>query len=189
MGFVFIWEQTATCATYSINWWVFITEMKSVYCAVRIGSLNKAVCASSLKSFLVCANTHTHIYMYIWRCMHRASSYNMYICCLSSVFCLQWNTVSVVYMYADRTQTIHHTMYRMLYCSDLAVKFWSRITHVCVCVCVCVCGVQMSVTVAINCCESPIWNCLHFTLLAPRILRSSKHICNLEVYINTKGLI
>ena len=28
--FVFIWEQTATCATYSINWLVFITEMKSV---------------------------------------------------------------------------------------------------------------------------------------------------------------
>ena len=49
MCFVFIWEQTATCATYSINWLVFITEMKSVYCAVRLGSLNKAVCASSLK--------------------------------------------------------------------------------------------------------------------------------------------
>ena len=45
----FIWEQTATCATYSINRLVFITEMKSVYCAVRTGSLNKAVCASSLK--------------------------------------------------------------------------------------------------------------------------------------------
>ena len=49
MCFVFIWEQTATCATCSINWLVFITEMKSVYCAVRTGSLNKAVCASSLK--------------------------------------------------------------------------------------------------------------------------------------------
>ena len=47
--FVFIWKQTATCATYSINWLVFITEMKSVYCAVRTGSLNKAVCASYLK--------------------------------------------------------------------------------------------------------------------------------------------
>jgi len=47
--FVFIWEQTATCATYSINWLVFITEMKSVYSAVRTGSLNKAVCASSVK--------------------------------------------------------------------------------------------------------------------------------------------
>jgi len=50
--FVFIWEQTATCATYGINWLVFITEMKSVYSAVRTGSLNKAVCASSLKGFM-----------------------------------------------------------------------------------------------------------------------------------------
>jgi len=49
MCFVFIWEQTATCATYSINWLVFTTEMKSVYSAVRTGSLNKAVCGSSVK--------------------------------------------------------------------------------------------------------------------------------------------
>ena len=49
MCFVFIWEQTATCATYSINWLVCITQMKSVYSAVRTGSLNKAVCASALK--------------------------------------------------------------------------------------------------------------------------------------------
>ena len=45
MCFVFIWEQTATCATCSINWLVFITEMKSAYSAVRTGSLNKAVCS------------------------------------------------------------------------------------------------------------------------------------------------
>jgi len=43
MCFVCISEQTATCATYSINWLVFITEMKSVYSAVRTGSLNKAL--------------------------------------------------------------------------------------------------------------------------------------------------
>ena len=49
MCFVIIREQTATCATYSINWLVFITEMESVYCAVRTGSLNKAACASYLK--------------------------------------------------------------------------------------------------------------------------------------------
>jgi len=30
---------------------VFITEMKSVYSAVRTGSLNKAVCASSLNCY------------------------------------------------------------------------------------------------------------------------------------------
>jgi hypothetical protein len=46
--FVFIWEQTATCASYIINWMVFITETKSVYCAVRTESLNKAVFHSSL---------------------------------------------------------------------------------------------------------------------------------------------
>jgi hypothetical protein len=28
LSFVFIWNQTATCATYSINWLVFIIEMK-----------------------------------------------------------------------------------------------------------------------------------------------------------------
>jgi len=40
MCFVFIWEQTATRATYSINWLAFMTEVKSVYSAVRTGSLN-----------------------------------------------------------------------------------------------------------------------------------------------------
>ena len=33
-------EQTATCATYSINWLAFITETESVYSAVRTGALN-----------------------------------------------------------------------------------------------------------------------------------------------------
>jgi len=31
---------------------VFITEIKCVYSAVRTGSLNKAVCASSLKGYV-----------------------------------------------------------------------------------------------------------------------------------------
>ena len=51
MCFVFIWEQRTTSATYSTNWLVFITKMKSVYCAVRTGSLNKAAWASSLKGY------------------------------------------------------------------------------------------------------------------------------------------
>jgi hypothetical protein len=46
---LYLSENRATCATYSINWLAFITEMKSVYCAVRTGSLNKAVCDSYLK--------------------------------------------------------------------------------------------------------------------------------------------
>jgi hypothetical protein len=33
--FVWIWENTATISLYSINWIVFITERKCVYCAVR----------------------------------------------------------------------------------------------------------------------------------------------------------
>ena len=52
MCFVFIWEKAATCATYIINWLVFITEMKRVYFAVWTGSLNKAVCTSSVKGCL-----------------------------------------------------------------------------------------------------------------------------------------
>ena len=46
----FISEQTViTSAPYSLNWLGFITEMKSVYCAVRTESLNQAVCASCFK--------------------------------------------------------------------------------------------------------------------------------------------
>jgi hypothetical protein len=48
--FVFVWEQTATCATYIKNWLVFITEMKSVYSAVRTGALNEVVCACATYS-------------------------------------------------------------------------------------------------------------------------------------------
>ena len=47
--FLFISDQTATCATYIINWLVCITEMKNVYCAVRTGNLTRAVCALFLK--------------------------------------------------------------------------------------------------------------------------------------------
>jgi hypothetical protein len=47
--FVFIWEQTATCATYTINWLVFKTERKSVYTAVRTGPTTRAVCVALSK--------------------------------------------------------------------------------------------------------------------------------------------
>jgi hypothetical protein len=50
MYFVFIWEQTATCASCIINWLVLITEIKSVYSAVRTGALNEAVCACATYS-------------------------------------------------------------------------------------------------------------------------------------------
>jgi hypothetical protein len=48
MCFVFIWEETATCAIYAFNWLGFVTEIKSVYSAVRTGDSNKAVWALSL---------------------------------------------------------------------------------------------------------------------------------------------
>jgi len=39
MCFMWISEQTAIISLYNINWLVFITELESVYCAVRTGSL------------------------------------------------------------------------------------------------------------------------------------------------------
>ena len=53
MCFVFISEQIATFASYNINRLAFITEIKNVYCAVRTGSLNKAVCASVMLMFAI----------------------------------------------------------------------------------------------------------------------------------------
>ena len=41
MCFVWIWEQTAIISLYNINWLVFITEMESVYWAVRAVCLEK----------------------------------------------------------------------------------------------------------------------------------------------------
>jgi len=40
---------------------VFITEMESVYSAVRTGSLNKAVCASSLNGYLITNSVLCHL--------------------------------------------------------------------------------------------------------------------------------
>ena len=48
MCFVFISEQTATSAPYTINWLVFMTEMKNVYSAVRTGSLKKKAACDPL---------------------------------------------------------------------------------------------------------------------------------------------
>jgi hypothetical protein len=45
---VFKWSGLRLCQ--SINWLVFITEMKSVYSAVRTGDLNKAVCVCATYS-------------------------------------------------------------------------------------------------------------------------------------------
>jgi hypothetical protein len=46
-------NKTAISAPIQHNWLVFITERKCVYCAVRTGSSNTAVCASSLKQLIL----------------------------------------------------------------------------------------------------------------------------------------
>ena len=46
-------NKQRTCATYSINWLAFITEMKSIYSAVRTGALNKAFCGSSSTDYVM----------------------------------------------------------------------------------------------------------------------------------------
>jgi hypothetical protein len=46
-------EKGVTFALYNINWLVFVTEMKSVYCTVRNDSLDKTVYASSLNGYSV----------------------------------------------------------------------------------------------------------------------------------------
>jgi len=55
-------EQTATFVLYNINSLVFITEVEGVYSAVRTGSLNKAVCASSVKPCFVFTSEQTATY-------------------------------------------------------------------------------------------------------------------------------
>ena len=58
MCFAWISEQTAIISLYSINWLVFITETRRVYCAVRTGSLYM------WKLILVCQTLNaTHFHM------------------------------------------------------------------------------------------------------------------------------
>ena len=103
MCFVFIWEQTANCATYSINWLVFKTEMKTVYCAVRTGSLSKAICASYLKGECFLQNCGvlrmdpSFFMQPFWRLLFRYGSESWKICVPVSltepnyVFLDKWN--------------------------------------------------------------------------------------------------
>jgi len=89
MCFVFIWEQSAICATYSINWLAFVTEMESVYCAVRTGSLNKAVCASSCS-----AHTVFMCFVFIWEqsaiCATYSINWLVFKTEMESVYCAVW---------------------------------------------------------------------------------------------------
>jgi hypothetical protein len=44
--------RTVTCATYIINWLVFITELQSVYCAVQTRSLTH--CGPVTRILVIC---------------------------------------------------------------------------------------------------------------------------------------
>ena len=55
MCFVWISEQTAIISLYNINWLVFITQTRCVYCAVRTGCLN----GPAVNLILVTSNTLT----------------------------------------------------------------------------------------------------------------------------------
>ena len=55
MCFVWIWEQTTIISLYTINWSVFITEKKRVYCAVRTGS-----------SYIILRPAHTVYLCFVW---------------------------------------------------------------------------------------------------------------------------
>ena len=128
MCFVFIWEQTATCTTYSINWLVFITEMKSVYCAVRTGHLNKAVCASSLmyKCLVNCMPVKRNNFCchYIWF----FPSPNLIIMILA----FRWNTtkniislLSGLYISGMQNESQANKIYITITFFDLSPdKFW-----------------------------------------------------------------
>jgi len=91
MCFVFILEQTANFATYIMNLLVFITEVKSVYSAVRTGSLNKAVCASSLRFNFQASH-------YAFR-QNTASELQTFT---GLIFQLSSEDVILVYLYSDR---------------------------------------------------------------------------------------
>jgi len=58
---VWILGQTVNFARYSIQYLVFITEMTSVYCAVRTGSLNRKDHVSSLQIFRI-----AFIFNHLW---------------------------------------------------------------------------------------------------------------------------
>jgi secretory phospholipase A2 len=74
--FVWIWEQAAIISLYSINWLVFITERKCVYCAVRTGFSTVAAPVSH-QAFNACDAPHISVVL----------RSHMYLHCLSGT---QW---------------------------------------------------------------------------------------------------
>jgi hypothetical protein len=86
-------EAVCACATYSINWLVFITEMKSVYSAVRTRSLNKRSALRLLKVKGHFTLTETPIYVPRRKMYHRSEllTYTAcYVTCRTVILALVW---------------------------------------------------------------------------------------------------
>jgi len=59
MYFVWIWEQTAIISLYSINWLVIITDICSVYCAVRTGFCVQCILSFQSPVVTICTTSLT----------------------------------------------------------------------------------------------------------------------------------
>ena len=138
MCIVFIWEQTATCATYSINWLVFITEMESVYSAVRTRSLNKAVCLSSVKGYL--RSNITYFLQHFCRTFNRIFTiYHFQILVIFSTcvsfFSIHWCQYLGMYIAPRFLARLCPSGYRQLQnfldCSAALIGGWQTIAFLC----------------------------------------------------------
>ena len=118
--FVFIWEQTTTCATYSINWLVFITGMKSVYCAVRTGSLHP---------ILRSAHTVFMCFVFIWKQTTTCATYSItWLVFITEIMCLQRGT-DWVFKYSG-LRFVFKGLKKLTLCLIIKSNYYIRITLV-----------------------------------------------------------
>ena len=118
MCFVFIWEQTATCATYSINWLVFITEIKSVYSAVRTGALYINQINISFPIFIIL--------------LHKAKIFLSIFLCTALQSLVTPESVCTYYTIGLYKPPSFHEEIKYIF----IITILSRYVTVCVCVCV-----------------------------------------------------
>jgi hypothetical protein len=111
--------KTATCATYSTNWLVFITKMKSVYSAVRTGSLNKAVCDSAAKGYFTGKRVILISLIRSSRVPHPCQGYVFYFVPYRSIFlCSVWMPASV------HCRDLKFFMFRRPRCTKFSECIW-----------------------------------------------------------------
>jgi len=100
MCFVFISEQTATCATYNINWLVFITKMKKqcgpdwVFKQISLRFICKVLLISSDCYFSNYISSVTHLFrctdlfnQRVYVMIHHVGSQSDLNCRLTESFC------------------------------------------------------------------------------------------------------